>query len=290
MPRPALGRGLGALIGQNDLAETLIREIPIAQIRPNPYQPRQQFSEESLAELAASIRELGVIQPIIVRQEGDGDYVLVAGERRLRAASMAGLTTIPAIVRSPSEQQMLEMALVENVQREDINPIDAALAYKRLMEEFGMTQEQVAQRVGKSVPAVSNTLRLLQLPEYIINSLKEGIISEGHGRALLMVKDPTLQRQLWSDITTEGLSVRAAELRARELRPLNPTPRNAPESVPQPSPASPELKALEQNLSAYLGTRVQVVQWGGGGGRIVIEFYSEEELGRILEIIAPNGL
>ncbi len=290
MPRPALGRGLGALIGQNDLAETLIREIPVAQIRPNPYQPRQQFSEESLAELAASIRELGVIQPIVVRQEGDGDYVLVAGERRLRAARMAGLSTIPAIVRSPSEQQMLEMALVENVQREDINPVDAALAYKRLMEEFGMTQEQVAQRVGKSVPAVSNTLRLLQLPEYIINSLKEGIISEGHGRALLMVKDPTLQRQLWSDITTEGLSVRAAELRARELRPMNPTPRNAPVSAPQPSPASPELKALEHNLSAYLETRVQVVQWGGGGGRIVIEFYSEEELGRILEIIAPNGL
>jgi len=290
MPRPALGRGLGALIGQNDLAETLIREIPLAQIRPNPYQPRQQFSEESLAELAASIRELGVIQPIIVRQEGESDYVLIAGERRLRAASMAGLVTIPAIVRSPSEQQMLEMALVENVQREDINPIDAALAYKRLMEEFGMTQEQVAQRVGKSVPAISNTLRLLQLPEYIIKSLKEGVISEGHGRALLMVKDPTLQRQLWSDITTEGLSVRAAELRARELRPLNPTPRNAPESSPQPSPASAELMALEQNLSAYLGTRVQVVQWGGGGGRIVIEFYSEEELGRILEIIAPDGL
>lgn len=290
MRRPALGRGLGALIGQNELAETLIREVPIGQIRPNPYQPRQQFSEESLAELADSIRELGVIQPIIVRQEGESDYVLIAGERRLRAASMAGLTTIPAIVRTPTEQQMLEMALVENVQREDINPIDAALAYKRLMDEFGLTQEQVAQRVGKSVPAVSNTMRLLQLPEYIIKSLQEGVISEGHGRALLMVKDPTLQRQLWSDITTEGLSVRAAELRARELRPMNPTPRNAPESMPQPSSASPELLALQQNLSAYLGTRVQVVQWGGGGGRIVIEFYSEEELGRILEIIAPNGL
>ncbi|MDM7460378.1 MAG: ParB/RepB/Spo0J family partition protein, partial [bacterium] len=267
MRRPALGRGLGALIGQNELAETLIREVPISQVRPNPYQPRQQFSEESLAELADSIRELGVIQPIIVRQEGEGDYVLIAGERRLRAASIAGLTTIPAIVRSPTEQQMLEMALVENVQREDINPIDAALAYKRLMDEFGLTQEQVAQRVGKSVPAISNTLRLLNLPEYIIKSLQEGVISEGHGRALLMVKDPTLQRQLWSDITTEGLSVRAAELRARELRPMNPTPRNAPESAPQPSPASPELLALQHNLSAYLGTRVQVVQWGGGGGR-----------------------
>ncbi|RMH09479.1 MAG: ParB/RepB/Spo0J family partition protein [Armatimonadetes bacterium] len=290
MPRPALGRGIGALIGQNDLAETLIREIPIDQIRSNPYQPRQQFSEESLAELAASIRELGVLQPVIVRQEGESNYVLIAGERRLRAARMAGLSSIPAIVRSPSEQQMLEMALVENVQREDINPIDAALAYKRLMEEFGLTQEQVAQRVGKSVPAISNTLRLLQLPEYIVKSLKEGVISEGHGRALLMVKDPTLQRQLWSDITTEGLSVRAAELRARELRPMNPSPRNTPESSPQPSTTSPELKALEQNLSAYLGTRVQVVQWGGGGGRIVIEFYSEEELGRILEIIAPDGL
>jgi len=290
MPRPALGRGIGALIGQNDLAETLIREIPIDQIRSNPYQPRQQFSEESLAELAGSIRELGVLQPVIVRQEGESNYVLIAGERRLRAARMAGLSSIPAIVRSPSEQQMLEMALVENVQREDINPIDAALAYKRLMEEFGLTQEQVAQRVGKSVPAISNTLRLLQLPEYIVKSLKEGVISEGHGRALLMVKDPTLQRQLWSDITTEGLSVRAAELRARELRPMNPSPRNSPESSPQPSTTSPELKALEQNLSAYLGTRVQVVQWGGGGGRIVIEFYSEEELGRILEIIAPDGL
>lgn len=289
MRRPALGRGLGALIGQNELAETLIREVPLDQIRPNPYQPRQQFSEESLAELADSIRELGVIQPIIVRQESEGDYVLIAGERRLRAASIAGLTTIPAIVRSPTEQQMLEMALVENVQREDINPIDAALAYKRLMDEFGLTQEQVAQRVGKSVPAISNTLRLLNLPEYIIKSLQEGVISEGHGRALLMVKDPTLQRQLWSDITTEGLSVRAAELRARELRPMNPTPRNAPESAPQPSSASPELLALQHNLSAYLGTRVQVVQWGGGGGRIVIEFYSEEELGRILETIAPNG-
>lgn len=133
-------------------------------------------------------------------------------------------------------------------------------------------------------------MRLLQLPEYILKSMREGVISEGHGRALLMVKDPTLQRQLWSDIVSEGLSVRAAELRARELRPLNPTPQNAPSSAPQPSPAPPELKALEHNLSAYLGTRVQVVQWGGGGGRIVIEFYSEEELGRILEVIAPHGL
>lgn len=290
MRRPALGRGLSALIGQTELSEKLVREIPIEQIRPNPYQPRQQFSEESLAELAESIKELGVIQPVIVRQEGESDYVLIAGERRLRAARMAGLSTIPAIVRTPTEQQMLEMALVENVQREDINPVDAALAYRRLMDEFGLTLEQVAQRVGKSAPAISNTMRLLQLPEYIIKSLKEGIISEGHGRALLMVKDPTLQRQLWSDITTEGLSVRAAELRARELRPMNPTPRNAPESKPEPSPAPPEIAALQHNLSAYLGTRVQVVQWGGGGGRIVIEFYSEEELGRILEIIAPNGL
>lgn len=139
MPRPALGRGLGALIGQNELSKSLIREIPIEQIRPNPYQPRQRFSEESLVELAASIRELGVLQPIIVRQESEGSYVLIAGERRLRAARIAGLATIPAIVRSPSEQQMLEMALVENVQREDINPVDAALAYKRLIEEFGLT-------------------------------------------------------------------------------------------------------------------------------------------------------
>lgn len=289
MRRPALGKGLEALLGQAELSETLIRELPIDSVRPNPYQPRQQFSDESLAELAASIKELGVIQPIIVRQEGANDYVLIAGERRLRAAKMAGLTTIPAIVRSPSEQQMLEMALVENVQREDINPIDAALAYKRLMEEFGLTQEQVAQRVGKSVPAISNTLRLLQLPEYIINSLKDGTISEGHGRALLMVKDPVQQRQLWEEIIAGRLSVRAAELRARELRPTAPSPRHAPAEASPPSSVPEEIKALEHNLSAYLGTRVQITLGNGGGGKIVIEFYSEEELARLLELITPNG-
>lgn len=289
MRRPALGKGLEALLGQAELSETLIRELPIDSVRPNPYQPRQQFSDESLAELAASIKELGVIQPIIVRQEGANDYVLIAGERRLRAAKMAGLTTIPAIVRSPSEQQMLEMALVENVQREDINPIDAALAYKRLMEEFGLTQEQVAQRVGKSVPAISNTLRLLQLPEYIINSLKDGAISEGHGRALLMVKDPVQQRQLWEEIIAGRLSVRAAELRARELRPTAPSPRHTPAEASPPSSVPEEIKAIEHNLSAYLGTRVQITLGNGGGGKIVIEFYSEEELARLLELITPNG-
>lgn len=289
MRRPALGKGLEALLGQTELSETLIRDIPVDRVRPNPYQPRQQFSDESLAELAASIKELGVIQPIIVRQEGANDYVLIAGERRLRAAKMAGLTTIPAIVRSPSEQQMLEMALVENVQREDINPIDAALAYKRLMEEFGLTQEQVAQRVGKSVPAISNTLRLLQLPEYIINSLKDGTISEGHGRALLMVKDPVQQRQLWDEIVSGRLSVRAAELRARELRSTAPSPRHVPAEASQPSSVPEEIKTLEHNLSAHLGTRVQITLGNGGGGKIVIEFYSEEELARLLELIAPNG-
>lgn len=292
MARRGLGKGIGALLGQSELSETLVQEIPIAQIRPNPFQPRRQFDEESLRELAESIRQMGVIQPIIVRQESAEDYVLVAGERRLRAAQMAGLTAIPAIVRSPSEQQMLEMALVENVQREDINPVDAALAYKRLMDEFGLTMEQVAQRVGKSVPAISNTIRLLQLPEYILETIRNGALSEGHGRALLMVRDAVHQRQLWQEILSDNLSVRMAELRAREWREheMNPTPRNAPQLAPQPVSVSVELKALEQNLSAYLGTRVQVVQMAGGGGRIVIEFYSEEELGRILEIIAPNGL
>ncbi len=292
MARRGLGRGLGALIGQSEIAETFVREIPINQVYPNPYQPRQQFDEDTLRELAESIREMGVIQPIIVRQEGIDRFVLIAGERRLRAAQMAGLESIPAIVRTPTDQQMLEMALVENVQREDINPIDAALAYKRLMQEFGLTMEQVAQRVGKSVPAISNTLRLLQLPDYIVASIRSGLISEGHGRALLMVRDAVHQRQLWEQITIEGLSVRATELKAREIRDreTNPTPQNAPPSSPQPTAIPPELKALEHNLSTYLGTRVQVVQLPGGGGRIVIEFYSEEELGRIIEVIAPNGL
>lgn len=292
MARRSLGKGISALLGQSEIGETLVQEIPIEQVRPNPFQPRQQFSEESLRELADSIRELGVIQPIIVRQESAETYVLVAGERRLRAAQMAGLSVIPAIVRSPSEQQMLEIALVENVQREDINPVDAALAYKRLMEEFGLSMEQVARRVGKSLPAISNTIRLLHLPDYILETLRNGALSEGHGRALLMVRDAVHQRQLWQEILADNLSVRTVELRAREWREreMNPTPRNAPPDVPQPVGVSKELKALEQNLSAYLGTRVQVVQMPGGGGRIVIEFYSEEELGRILEVIAPNGL
>lgn len=292
MARRSLGKGISALLGHSEIGETLVQEIPIEQVRPNPFQPRQQFSEESLRELADSIRELGVIQPIIVRQESAETYVLVAGERRLRAAQMAGLSVIPAIVRSPSEQQMLEIALVENVQREDINPVDAALAYKRLMDEFGLSMEQVAQRVGKSLPAISNTIRLLQLPDYILETLRNGALSEGHGRALLMVRDAVHQRQLWQEILADNLSVRTAELRAREWREreMNPTPRNAPPDAPQPVGVSKVLKALEQNLSAYLGTRVQVVQMPGGGGRIVIEFYSEEELGRILEVIAPNGL
>ncbi len=289
MVRRGLGKGLSALLAQGDLESNMVQEIPVAQVRPNPYQPRRTFDEESLRELAESIRQVGVLQPIIVRKEGAEEYILVAGERRLRAAQMAGLERIPAIVRTPSEQQMLEMALIENLQREDINPIDAALAYRHLMEEFGLTQEQVAQRVGKSVPAISNTLRLLQLPPYIQESIQSGLISEGHGRALLMVKDPVQQRQLWQQITTDGLSVRATELRARELRspeqPVNPGPR----SHPLPSPPPPEVRALEHNLSAYLGTKVKVVYMEGGAGRIVIEFYSEEELGRILETIAPHG-
>jgi ParB family chromosome partitioning protein len=289
MVRRGLGKGLSALLSQSELERNLVQEIPIAQIHPNPYQPRRVFDEDSLRELADSIRQVGVLQPIIVRQDGIEEYTLVAGERRLRAAQMAGLESIPAIVRTPSEQQMLEMALIENLQREDINPMDAALAYKHLMDEFGLTQEQVAIRVGKSVPAISNTLRLLQLPAYIQDSIRNGLISEGHGRALLMVKDPVQQRQLWQQITTDGLSVRATELRARELRsveqPINPEPR----SYPLPASPPPEVKALEHNLSAYLGTRVKLVYQEGGAGRIVIEFYSEEELGRILEIIAPNG-
>jgi len=289
MARRGLGKGLSALLSQGELESNLVQEIPIDQIRPNPYQPRRVFDEDSLRELAESIRQVGLLQPVIVRQEGAEEYTLIAGERRLRAAQMAGLKRLPAIVRTPSEQQMLEMALIENLQREDINPIDAALAYKHLMEEFGLTQEQVALRVGKSVPAISNTLRLLQLPDYIQESIRSGLISEGHGRALLMVRDPVQQRQLWQQITTDGLSVRATELRARALRtteqPIHPGPR----THPLPSMPPPEVKALEQNLSAYLVTKVKRFYMEGGAGRLVIEFYSEEELGRILEIIAPEG-
>jgi ParB family chromosome partitioning protein len=289
MERRGLGKGLSALFTQAGVNENIVKEIPVHQIHENPYQPRRMFDEDTLKELADSIRQVGVLQPVIVRQIGLEEFELIAGERRLRASYLADLDTIPAIIREPTQQQMLEMALIENLQRQDINAVDAAIAYKRLMDEFDLTQEEVAVRVGKSQPAIANTLRLLNLPEYILQSVETGLISEGHARALLRISDPVEQRSLWVRISSEGLSVRATEHAIRNMQTPQRNPNQAVVSYPIPVAPPPEVRALEHNLGAFFGTKVTIVYGDGGKGRLVIEFYSEEDLGRVLDLIVPNG-
>jgi ParB family chromosome partitioning protein len=249
-------------------------------VSPNPHQPRQSISEDSLAELVASIREHGVIQPLIVTQVGDG-FQLIAGERRWRAAQLAGLTTVPAIIKETTPQQMLELALVENVQRADLNPLEEAGAYRQLMDEFGLTQEEVAEQVGKSRTAVANTVRLLRLPDDVQEALAAERISEGHARALLALPTVRLQRQVLAAIEARGLNVRQTEALVRQMQaePKEPSAR---------SELSPQDQDAVDRFQQRLGTRVNLVR-GKKGGRVVIHFYSEEELQAIYEAIMGDG-
>ena len=212
-----LGKGLGALIPVSEPGPT---EVPVDAIAPNPLQPRQNMAAEALEELAASIREHGLIQPLIVSQVADAEaqrYQLIAGERRLEAARLAGLARVPVIIREATPQEMLELALVENIQRADLNPLEQATAYRHLMDDFGLTQEQVAERVGKSRAAVANSVRLLRLPDEIKNSLAQGQITEGHARAVLALDEPNSQRKVWKAILKRGLNVRQTEETVRRL-------------------------------------------------------------------------
>jgi ParB family chromosome partitioning protein len=282
-----LGKGLQALIpesaGQWESREPQeqpvglegLRQVPVADIVPNPHQPRAPLDESGLAELAASIAEHGLIQPVIVTGVGAG-YQLIAGERRWRAAQQAGLPTIPAIVKEATPQEMLELALVENVQRDDLNPLEEATAYRQLMDEFGLTQEQVAERVCKSRSAVGNTVRLLRLPAAARAALLEEKITEGHGRALLALPTAEAQTAALGTVLKRGLNVRQTEELVRRL--LGQTP------PPAPRPLAPEIKAVQDRLQQRLGTRVSVSH-SNRGGRIVIHYYSDEELESILEQI-----
>jgi len=281
--RSGLGKGLDALIpqgnlilqGSDTLAPTGTLEIPIDRIRPNPRQPRLRFDREELSGLAESIREHGVIQPLIVSTENqEGDYVLVAGERRLLAAREAGLTTVPALVRETSEQERLELALVENVQRADLGPLETAEAYRQLAEEFSLSHEAIGKRVGKSRVAVTNTLRLLHLPPSVQQALTDGLISEGHARALLALPTPQGQTAALQTVLEKGLNVRQAEDLVRRLSGEKPAP--APKTE-----ASPEARAVEERLRARLGTKV-TLQHGRKGGSITIHYYSDEELDSLL--------
>ena len=277
--RPALGRGIEALLGDSSQPEAS-SELPIDIISPNPDQPRRHFSQHELAELAESIATYGVLQPLIVERDGDG-YRIIAGERRFRAARLAGLSTVPAVLRTTAGAQHLELALVENLQRADLNAVEEARGYRRLMELGAQTQEQVAHRVGKSRVTVTNALRLLKLPHDMLAAVEQGDITAGHARTLLAVPDDASRTQLFERIVAEQLSVRAAEAAVRDdERP----PTDADSPSPPPRSVDPELAALEQRLIDALGTKVDV-RGNARRGRIAVSYYSADDLDRICERI-----
>jgi ParB family transcriptional regulator, chromosome partitioning protein len=276
-----LGRGLDALIpaGRD---ESGVLELALDRIERNPDQPRLAFDETQLGELAASIAVHGVLQPVVVRALADGDYQLIAGERRLRAARMAGLGTIPAVVRDERDAETsLELALIENIQREDLNPIETALAYRELIDRFGLTHDAVARQVGKSRVAVSNALRLLDLAPETRQAIVDGRITEGHGRALAAITVPELQRAVLEVVLERQLSVRQTEELVRRKRSEPPAPRHR-------RGLSHDLQDLEAQLRGMLATKVGIVRTRRGG-RLVIDFYSDEELDRLYSIITRGA-
>ncbi|MDP6775201.1 MAG: ParB/RepB/Spo0J family partition protein [Candidatus Latescibacteria bacterium] len=295
--RKALGKGLGALIPGADLdaaadsAESAdasqdharrVYDLAVTDIEPNPHQPRTAFDPDRVDELAQSIREKGIIQPLSVRRFGDG-YQLIAGERRLRAAQLADLETVPALVLDvTTDQEMMEVSLIENIQREDLNPIEEARAYRALMEECELTQEEVAEKVGKDRSTVANTLRLLNLSPEVREALQSDQISMGHARALLGLDDDRLQAALCKEIVVRGLSVRKVEELVRGCRDGKP---QKPEA--QPRDRDPQVVAVEEDLQRHFGTAVTISR-KGTIGKIEIEFYSDDDLERLLELLRPE--
>jgi ParB family transcriptional regulator, chromosome partitioning protein len=283
MTRKALGRGLSALLGE-ETAKTSgeeLLDLDLDLIHPNTEQPRTRFTEENLEELAQSIRANGIVQPIVVRKQA-GKYQIVAGERRWRAAQRVGLQKIPAVVKNVSDEKLLELALVENIQRQELNPIEEAKAYKKLIESVGLTQEMVAERVGKNRTVITTFLRLLKLPSDIQNMVEEEKISAGHARALLMLEDNELQRLIAKNIIEFGLSVRETE---KSIKRLSKGETNV-ENKRVISKQDANQKAAETKLRRRLGTQVKIIPDGKGtGGKIEIEYYSEAELDRLYSIL-----
>lgn len=272
-----LGKGLDALIPSSSPVSIAqwASYVPVGNIIPNPQQPRGEMDEDSLRELAESIREHGVLQPLIVSPGSELDeFILIAGERRLRASRMAGLETVPVVIRTTTEQERLELALIENVQRADLSSLETAVAYRRLADEFNLTHDEIAARVGKSRVTVTNSLRLLKLPETVLHALASGKITEGHGRALLGLATPQAQIGALGTILRNGLNVRQTEELVRKL---------SGEKPPRPAQkeAAPEVRALEERLRESLGTRV-TMRHGKKGGTLTIHYYSSEELEAIL--------
>ncbi len=272
MPRRGLGRGLDVLIPDGETESGGLRHVPVDQIKPNPQQPRTKLSESALTELADSIREHGVLQPLIVVHADDGSYQLIAGERRWRAAKLASLNEVPVILKDAAPQQMLELALVENVQRADLNPLEEAVAYQHLVEDFGLSQSEVARRVGKSRPAVNNVMRLLAASDGVRQALLDGQITEGHGRALLGLEMDKAQEAALATVLSKELTVRETEALVRRLR-------SAEGEAPPPARVNseaPHIRALEERFGEALGTRVRL-KHGKNQGRVIIYYYSDEE-------------
>jgi ParB family chromosome partitioning protein len=299
-----LGKGLGALIPEHqqyfDAASVSPSEIgdtitivPIARLMPNPDQPRKTFPDGSIDELAESIRKHGLLQPIIAEPAGEGDYVIIAGERRFRAAGKAGLAEVPVIVRTVSSEKRLQLSLIENIQREDLNPMEEARAYHSLMELAGSTQEQVAEAVGKNRSTVANSLRLLRLPEDMQEAVRDGSISAGHARSLLALADTAAREALFSRIVAEGLSVRQAELAVQELTAARPGKKSAKskardKAADRGDELDPDLKALQELFIERFGTKVQI-RGDMNGGSIEIEYYSADDLQRILDTVSATA-
>jgi len=295
--KSVLGKGLSALIPRGPLREepispgalpqdegldNVIVAVEVSNVRPNPYQPRQNFDPESLNELKRSILEKGVIQPVTVRRVADGKYELISGERRIRASQEAGLKTIPAyIIKVSSDEEMLELALVENLQREHLNPLEIAVSYQRLIDECRLTQEEVAQKIGKDRTTVTNFLRLLKLPEKIKDSLRKDEISMGHARALIALPDEKIQLRMHQRIVKLGLSVRNVESLVRDLG-KKPAAKSQPRTTGR---SDGSFQNIETKLRQSFGTKVTIRKQQGGGGEIVIEYYNSGDLDRLLDLL-----
>lgn len=285
---PALGRGLDALLDTSEVntgGSSNIGEVDVMLIKPNPDQPRREFNEESLRELAESIAQIGIVQPITLRDTGDGFYTIIAGERRWRACQMAGLERVPAYIRTVDDENMMEMALVENIQRQDLTALEVALAYQHLIEQYGLTQEQLSEKVGKNRATVTNYLRLLKLPAPIQVALKERQIDMGHARALLSLDDPKAQLHVFDEMVANGLSVRRVEEMVKELSAGGTVKGKDGKRIRQKgSTLSMEYNVLRDSLSSFFQTKVQMTCSDKGKGKISIPFANEAELERIMGI------
>lgn len=292
--RSALGRGLGALITdaaedskQRSEAVAAIQELKLEDIRPNPFQPRTEFDEEALNELAASIKSIGIVQPITVRAVEEGKYEIIAGERRFRASKIAGAETIPAYIRKTEDESLLELALIENIQREDLNAIEIAISYQRLLDECKLTQDGLSERVGKKRATIANYLRLLKLPAQIQLAIRDRKISMGHARAIINIEDPDTQFMIFEQILKYDFSVRKVEEIVRELS--NPKPEEEEGTLSRKKNEIGDYIALQKHLAQRFDTKVELKRNEAGKGKIVISFKSDDELEKIISLLDKVG-